>query len=396
MRTATPHEAEFIHQHLNADVRQLALTLAGWPADDRNFVLEQIAGHQRIKDKIPSWYGLHGLLLPPALSLEQCSSERTARYKASLCAGRSLCDLTGGFGVDFAFMAPQFEQATYVERQPELCNIMQNNINALALNGIRFINAEAAELLSSSDERFSCIFIDPSRRDAEGGRVVRLEHCQPNLVELYPTLFKRCDVLMAKLSPMLDISAALLHMPQTTDVHVVAVDGECKELLYITRSDEQPLEHNIHCINLLHTGIEQCFSFTRSQELQAQCTLAERPLSYLYEPNAAILKAGAFRAVAERYALKKLHQHSHLYTADTAVDGFPGRRFRVLDCFGASTSEATHHLADARAANIAVRNFPESVAQLRRRLRLADGGAVYLFATTLTSGQKVIVRCKKV
>ncbi|MBQ9470135.1 MAG: SAM-dependent methyltransferase [Bacteroidales bacterium] len=395
MRLPTATETEFIEQHLEADGGQLALRLSSAPANDRAFLMGQISGHQCIRDKIPSWYGRTDLLLPPALALEQCSSERTARYKASLCAGQSLCDLTGGFGVDFTFMAPQFERATYVERQPDLCRIVRHNANALGMSGIEVCNADAADFLARSTERFTCIFIDPARRDATGGKVVLLEQCQPNLAELYAPLLGRCHVLLAKLSPMLDISAALRLMPQTADVHVVAVGGECKELLFVSRSDDAVDEPNIHCINLLGGDEEQRFVFTRSHEQAAQCGYADRPLAYLYEPNAAILKAGAFRAVAQAFALLKLHPHSHLYTADTAVDDFPGRRFRVVDSFGASTAEASRHLADVGAANIATRNFPESVAQLRRRLRLDDGGEVYLFATTLAGGQRGIVRCAK-
>lgn len=395
MRIPTPHEADFIASHLDADVGQLAFELSKWPTDDRLFVLEQIAGHQRIRCKIPSWYGLAGLVVPPALSLEQCSSERTARYKALLCSGRSLCDLTGGFGVDFAFMASQFEKATYVEQQAELCDVMRHNANSLGLSNISIINKNALEALSSCTEPYTCIFIDPARRDADGGKVVLLEHCQPNLAAIYSPLLARCALLMAKLSPMLDISAALKYMPQTTDVHVVAVDGECKELLFISHSNANRKEPNIHCVNLLHNGHEQLFTFNRSQEQTAHCAYAEQPLAYLYEPNVAILKAGAFRTVAERFGLQKLHQHSHLYTSNEALECFPGRFFRVVDCFAASSSEAKRCLSDVQSANIAVRNFPESVSQLRKRLRIADGGNVYLFATTLANGQKVIVRCEK-
>ena len=394
MRLPTVAEIEFIRSNCDADVKQLALRLSAMPAADRAFLLSQIDGLQRVRSKIPSWYGVDGLVLPPALSLEQCSSERTARYKASLCAGQSLCDLTGGFGVDFAFMASRFERATYVEQHPELCEVMRHNAQVLHLAHATVVCADAAAFLASTAERFDCIFVDPARRDADGGKVVLLEQCQPNLAALYAPLLGRCGRLVAKLSPMLDISAALQLMPQTAEVHVVAVDGECKELLFVSQSDQAPAEPVLRCVNL-HGDAQQVFCFTRSQEQAAHCALAERPLAYLYEPNAAILKAGAFRAVAQEFGLLKLHQHSHLYTANKAVEAFPGRRFRVVDCFGAGTAEAKQHLADVRAANIATRNFPESVAQLRRRLRLADGGDVYLFATTLSQGQRVIVRCAK-
>ena len=395
MRLPTVAEIDFISNNRSADVKQLALRLSSMPAEDRAFVLAQIDGLQRIRNKIPSWYGIDGLVLPPALSLEQCSSERTARYKSALCAGQSFCDLTGGFGVDFAFMAPRFERATYVEQRSDLCEVMQHNAQLLQLAHVSVVCADAFAFLGSTDEHYDCIFLDPARRDANGSKVVLLEQCQPNLAELYASLLMRCRTLVAKLSPMLDISAALQLMEQTAEVHVIAVDGECKELLFVSHSGQTPAEPVLRCVNL-HGESQHEFSFVRSQEQAAQCVMAERPLAYLYEPNAAILKAGAFRFVAQEFGLQKLHQNSHLYTANEAVEAFPGRRFRVLDCFGAGTAELKYHLADVRAANISTRNFPESVAQLRRRFRLADGGDVYLFATTLSRGQRVIVRCAKV
>lgn len=396
MRLPLPVEEKFIRQHLDCDVKSLALDLAKHQqlADlDRQLVIEQIAGLQLIKKKIPSWYDQVGIVVPPRLPLEQCSSEATARYKASLFKGLSLCDLTGGFGVDFAFLARNFSHATYVETQSDLCLIMQHNAKMLGLSTIDIVNDDLHNFLQR-DVHYSCIYLDPARRKASGQKAICLDDCQPDITALYHSLLQRCERLVVKLSPMMDIARAMVQLPQTADIHVIALENECKELLFVG-TPQHDGECKIHCINLLHNAPPQVFEFKRAEEHDAICDFADEPQLFLYEPNAAIMKAGAFRLVAQLFCLRKLHQHSHLYTSNELADHFPGRVFRVLDWFGAGRNEVGAHLHDLKQANVSVRNFFCSAQELRKRLKINDGGNFYLFATTLSNNRYVLIKTEK-
>lgn len=393
MKIATQFELEFIASHIDCDVKSLALSLSKRNDIDKDFIIRQIAGFQIIKKKIPSWYNKLGLVLPQHLPLEQCSSELTAKYKASLCSGQSLCDLTGGFGVDFAFMSASYETSTYIEQQPELCEIMQHNSQIIGIEGINIIN-DNSETVLNSPNCYSCIYVDPARRSESGNKVVLLSHCQPDLSAIYTLLLDKCELLMAKLSPMLDISLALKQMPQTSNIHIVSVDNECKELLFIS-SKKASESCNLHCINLQQSKPTQEYIFTHEQERNALCEYTNLPLEFLYEPNASIMKAGAFKSIACSYGLKKLHPQSHLYTANKAIDNFPGRLFRVISCFSPNKTETKQQLGNLTSANISTRNFPIGVAELRKKLKLNEGGNCYLFATTLNDEKKVIIKCEK-
>lgn len=393
MKIPTPQESLLIQQHLSHDVNALALELAKRTDINRELVIEQIAGFQKIRKKIPSWYNKIELILPPQLPLEQCSSEVTASYKASLCGGQTLCDLTGGYGVDFSFMSKNFAQATYIEQQANLCQIMQHNAKILGLNNVEIANSDSS-FVTSSNNRYTCIYVDPARRSSSGSKTVLLSDCQPDLSTIYPALLQRCNMLMAKLSPMLDITLAQSQMPQTTDIHVISVENECKELVFIS-SQNATNECTIHCINILQNKPVQLFCFTRSDEQNVQCQYTDEPQAFIYEPNASILKAGAFKSVTNKFGLKKLHPQSHLYTSNTLVDGFQGRAFKTISWFGAGKSETKTHLNGIEQANISTRNFPCSVAELRKKLKLKEGGSCYLFATTINNNKKVIIRCEK-
>ena len=389
----------FIHEHCKDNVRNLALQAPKYPGVDMPVALTQIAGRQAAAEKIPSWYAEEGILYPRHLSLEQCSSEATARYKASIIPGSSsgtLTDLTGGFGIDCSFLATGFKSATYVERQEELCEIAAHNFPILNLNHINVRNEDGVAYLQTMSP-VDCIFLDPARRNEHGGKTVSIADCEPNVAELEDLLLSKASRIMIKLSPMLDLSLALKELKHTQEVHILSVNNECKELL-ILLGQTSPAEITIHCVNLFTKGTqeEQHFVFTREQEQRSQCTYTDSLGDYLYEPNASLLKAGAFRSIAAAYPVRKLHPNSHLYTSDTFIENFPGRIFRIVNQCSFNKKEVKENLADLKKANVTVRNFPATVAELRKRLHLTEGGDTYLFASTLNNGQKVIIRCEKV
>lgn len=386
---------QFISEHAQNDVRRLALQAKKFPQVDMNAAIVQIAGRQAAADKIPSWHATEGIVYPRHLSLEQCSSELTARYKASLAKGNTLTDLTGGFGIDCAFLSAGFRQVTYVERQEELCEIASHNFPLLGLNHIAVCHEDAVEHLRNMPHA-DCIFIDPARRNGHGGKTIAIADCEPDVATLEEELLSKATRVMIKLSPMLDLTLALKDMKHVGEVHVVSVNNECKELLLIVTNAEnaKPPAVPIVCVNLTNKETQR-FVFTREEEQAAECAYTDRIGKYLYEPNASILKAGAFRSIASRYGLQKLHPNSHLYTSDLPVEGFPGRTFEVQSTFPLNKKEIKEALAGIRKANLTVRNFPASVAELRKRINLAEGGDDYLFATTLNDGKKVIIRGRK-
>ncbi len=376
----------YIAQHLRDDVRCLALR--GAPEGvDIAFALKQIAGRQAEATKLPTWHDVERLIFPPHLSMEQCSSEATALYKASLLSGDSFVDLTGGYGVDCYFIATHFRHAVYVERQPALCDIARYNFSLLGRE-IAVVNGDAAAYLSQMGQ-VDCIFLDPARRDTVGRKVVAIADCEPDVAAMEEELLEKGARVCVKLSPMLDLMQCLRALRSIEAVHIVSVNNECKELLLLLTKKPAPL--TIHCVNI---G-QSTFSFTPEEESCAACTYADQPRRYLYEPNASIMKAGAFRAVAVRFALEKLHPNSHLYTSDTLHTDFPGRAFLVEQSYSFSKQDLKA-VASLRQANIATRNFPMTVAALRKRLKLGEGGTAYLFATTLANEEKTLLLCRKV
>ncbi|WP_162223883.1 class I SAM-dependent methyltransferase [Bacteroides caecimuris] len=398
----SPETQLFIREHSSDDVRALALQAKKYPDIDMPTAITQIAGRQVAAEKIPSWREMEEIWYPKHLSLEQCSSETTARYKARLFQGDSLTDLTGGFGIDCSFLAAGFKSATYVERQEELCEIAAHNFPILNLNHINVRNEDGVAYLQTMSP-VDCIFLDPARRNEHGGKTVAISDCEPDVAGLEELLLSKAKRIMVKLSPMLDLSLALKELKHTQEVHILSVNNECKELLLLLGQEaptEQapPEEIPIRCANLFTKGAqeEQHFAFTREQEQRSQCTYTDSLGDYLYEPNASLLKAGAFRSVATAYSVRKLHPNSHLYTSDTFIENFPGRIFRIVNQCSFNRKEAKESLADLKKANVTVRNFPATVAELRKRLHLTEGGDTYLFASTLNDGRKVIIRCEKV
>ena len=382
---------DFIEQNLDADIRQLALKGCRDQDVDLELAIRQIAGRQTARRKLPSWAALDGILYPPHLNMEQCSSEQTARYKAGICSShpssKTLVDLTGGFGVDFAFMSEAFDEATYVERNSELFAISSANMKILAPKA-KCLNEDGLEVLHRLDH-VSMIFMDPARRDNHGARTYGISDCTPNVLEIKDELLQKADVVMLKLSPMLDWHKAISDLGEQyiKEVHIVSVQNECKELLIVMQ--QQPAEPpTVYCVN-----DDSVFSYHPSS-ISSNHISHHSSLIYLYEPNASIMKAGCFAEIEQAFEVSQLAPNSHLFASDQVIEDFPGRKFRVTAVTSMNKQELKQALKDIRQANIAVRNFPMSVADLRKRLKLSEGGNDYIFATTLTEGKKVLIICQ--
>ena len=385
---------DFIHEHAEADVRQLALQGTKNPEVDLSFALEQIAGRQKAKTKLPSWAAVDGIVYPPHLSMEQCSSEQTARYKALIAGkGALIVDLTAGFGVDMAFMSQGFQKAVHVERQAPLCAISSENYKLLGLNHIEVICADGIDYLHQL-EHADLIFLDPARRDDHGARTYGIADCTPNVLELRDELFEKADRVMLKLSPMLDWRKAVEDLGHVNEVHIVSVDNECKELLLILSKEKKPLK--LLCVNnnQVFEGDQGDWLNERSiAEIRVPVPMSSQ--AYLFEPNASIMKAGCFTLLEQRFNVSQLDKNSHLFVSDHDISDFPGRRFTIEKTTSMNKRELKTALAGIDKANITVRNFPLSVAELRKRLKLKDGGNLYLFATTLADGQHQLFLCRK-
>ena len=392
--------AAFIQENADGDVRQLALRGTKDPEVDLAFALDQIAGRQTARKKLPSWAAVEGVVYPPHLSMEQCSSEQTARYKAEMAGrGQRMVDLTGGFGVDFSFIAQGFSEAVYVERQPQLCDIARQNFDVLGLRQAEVVCADSEDYLRQMAP-VDLIYIDPARRDSHGGRTYGISDCTPDVVALMPLLTAKARRVIIKLSPMLDWRKAVEDLGEqyVSEVHIVSVGNECKELLLETHPrPEREIDTQISCVNILPDNHIQMF------QLSVLCKSNYSPPYgeglgvglFLYEPNASIMKAGCFAELSQHFGIAPVARDSHLFVSADMVDDFPGRTFQIDDVTSLNKRDLKVHLAGIRQANITVRNFPLSVAELRKRLKLSEGGSTYIFATTLANGEKVLLICSK-
>ena len=385
----------FIRAHLNDDLPHLLLSAARYPEVDVPFAVEQIAARKHIREKLPTWYADNRLLFSSKTAAEQCSSECTARYKLRLMEGeRRLCDLTGGLGVDSCYFAQKAEQVIYVESSAKCFEVAMYNFSILQARNIKGLHADAKHV---PDRVTADVFyIDPSRRRKDGRRMFALQDCEPDVTKLLPVLLRNAPKVILKLSPMLDLRHTLALLPGTVAVHVLSVRNECRELLFIVKRDADTLSApEICCVNYSADGREQAFRFFLPDEQTCAPMLCTQVESYLYEPNASILKAGAYKQTAWRTGAKKLHVHSHLYTSETCLSDFPGRIFRVEEVIPFHGRTCRTIARDIPQANLSVRNFPLTAEELRKRIRMADGGDTYLFATTLVDNKKVLIRCKR-
>ena len=439
---------DFIRQHQDDDVRQLAFLGSKYPEVDMPFALDQIRGRKMARVKLPRWASLEGIIYPPHISMEQCSSESTALYKAELAARLlslpvsssfseeiGFLDLTGGFGVDFSYIAARLGvKSMYVERQAHLCEAAKENFGRLGLKNAIVKNGDGIEVLhsflpkkddaASADDSLGIIydqplsllktklglkliFIDPARRDDAGNKVVSLKDCTPDVTVLQEEMLSKADYVIIKLSPMLDWHRAISELSHVREVHIISVNNECKELLLVlsarnmgemeASSADGEVKHagnlRIYCIN-----DAQCFVSDELDMESSSVKIAPSPLEemqYLYEPNASLMKAGCFGVLSERYDARMLSKNSHLFVSREPIAAFPGRSFRIIAVSSFNKKELKRHLSGITKANIATRNFPLSVAELRKRLKLKDGGETYIFATTLSDESHVLVITEK-
>lgn len=394
---------QFIFLHRDDDVRQLALLTSRHPNVEMPFALDQIRGWQTARTKLPSWANVKGIVYPPHLSMEQCSSEATALYKAQLAGrGRRYVDLTGGFGVDFSFMSRSFEERVYVEQNERLCDLAKENFPLLHLEA-DVVHDDSVEFLRVMDEA-DVVFMDPARRDAMGNRTYGIADCTPNVLALAPLLQQKAKRVILKLSPMLDWhkgvedlrgafikcqpSGSRLLLP--TEVHIVSVGNECKELLIVMEQEEEERPLRLFCVN---DHQRFCCEASSDTTVTVVTPLAGQ---YLYVPNASVMKAGCFGAVCSQFGVGLLGANSHLFCSEKPLlDAFPGRCFEILDVSTMNKKELRKSLSGISQANISVRNFPLSVMELRKKLKLREGGDTYIFATTTAQRSHVLLICKR-
>ena len=430
---------DFIRQHQDDDVRQLAFLGSKYPEVDMPFALDQIRGRKMARVKLPRWASLEGIIYPPHISMEQCSSESTALYKAELAARLlglpassfgiemkaeneiEFVDLTGGFGVDFSYIAARLGvKSMYVERQAHLCEAAKENFGRLGLKNAIVKNGDGIEILhsfhpkkkdaASADDSLGItydqprsllktnlglkiIFIDPARRDDAGNKVVSLKDCTPDVTILQEEMLSKADYVIIKLSPMLDWHRAVSELSHVREVHIISVNNECKELLLVLSARNMGENLRIYCINDAQSFVCEESDMETSSVKIAPSTLEE--MQYLYEPNASLMKAGCFGVLSGRYDARMLSKNSHLFVSQAPIEAFPGRSFRIIAVSSFNKKELKRHLSGITKANIATRNFPLSVAELRKRLKLKDGGETYIFATTLSDESHVLVITEK-
>ena len=410
---------QYIESHATDDVAQLALHPSKDPQVDMAAALQQIAGRQKAKEKLPDWYATEGILYPKKVSMEQCSSSQTADYKASIVQGESFADLSGGFGVDTIALARKFGKGYYVEPQEELCALFQHNSKVFGISNITVINNTLENSIGAL-EPVDVIYLDPSRRDVHGRRVVSLEECVPNLLEWKDRLLAKCNTLMVKLSPMIDLHRTLRSLPETVAVHVVAVNGECKEVVCLLT--QNPSDNGISgdarpCVSTPGTNVPDtlivavdifnktsdvpcgdkrlCVSTTMETERTAPLSIASELGAYLYEPDVAVMKAGIFNAISRQFQVQKLEKGTNLFTSDGLREDFPGRVFRIGAVHEFHPRKLARELSAIESASIAVRNFPLSAEELRKTLKIKDGNACYLFGCTLSDGRRVVIETQK-
>lgn len=352
-------------------------------------IRQTIASRKKIQHKLPTWYAELQIHYPSSISLEQSSSERTAAFKSSLFSGERFIDLTSGFGVDSFFFAKKFQEVISVEQQKELSLLSEYNAKQLGMNHISCVQKDALSFLNTG-VKADLIYIDPARRDSQGGKVFRLSDCEPNIVQLLPLIENCSKEWLIKVSPYADIKQLLLELPHVAHVYVVSVENECKEIL-LHGQPSFDHEARIHAVNL--TKSIQRFSFYVSEEKKTESELSW-PRRYVYEPHASILKAGAFQLTAKQYSLFKLHKHTHWYTSDEWKEDFPGRCFEVMHTGHVQHKELKACLPEMK-AHLLVRNFPDTVAGLRKKLKLNEGGDDYVLVTTNCKEEKLFMLCKR-
>ena len=382
---------EFVIEHEKDDPGRLLLSADRWPEIDVRRAARNIGARAKIRSKIPSWYAHPELEYPGSLPLEQASSETTALYKqAFVPEGARIADLTGGLGVDCWFMSRSASEAHYCERNGDLCTAARHNFAALGDAAISVHEGDGIEWLSRQTEHFDLIYLDPARRDAAARRVYDITDCEPNLLEVKDLLLSKADRVLAKISPMADISRTLMQFPETRELHVLAVSGEVKELLLLleTGGEREPL--------IVAHDAPHHFEFHPHEEPAAEVKYAGHIGKYLFQPSKSVLKAGAFRLLSERFKLNKLAPSTHLYTADEPVTGFPGKCFEVESVLEWNKASLRRLKQQYDRLEMTALNFPLATDALREKAGIAGGGTHHLFATTLSDKRRILILCSGV
>lgn len=401
---------DFVKANENEDTARLLLSAARYPAIDMHAAVQQIEGRRTARDKWPSLLQYDEFIYPPRLNREQASSDETAMHKVSvataLCGEETfltVADLTGGMGIDSIAFAKRSRNVNplctqvlahvdYVELNEELCTIMEHNRKVLGLENIKIHCADSIEWLAAEDRHFDIIYIDPARRSASGRKVAAFEDCAPNILQHLELLRSHCRWLMVKASPMMDIDKGIEQLGSVSDVYVVAVKGECKELLFLC--GEQRGEPLIHCQNIIHGDcIYSNAPFTRSQEAQAEAVFCTSVGRYIYEPDASLMKGGPYKLLSEEWGMQKLARNTHLYTSDQ-LHSWMGRTFCVLKEISLNKKAIASFIPDGK-AHVIVRNYPARAEELQRQLGLKEGGDLFVIATTVGTKKTGFICCDK-
>lgn len=381
---------EFIGNNINSNISELILKGIPFSSEISSEIINQIEAKNRCKNKLNTWFETDNIYYPNKLNIEQTSSEVTAKHKASLIKGKSLIDVTGGFGVDCFYFAKQFKTVTYCELNVDLSKIVAHNNSVFKIENIDCVAANGIEHIINNDTTYDWIYIDPSRRNDAKGKVFMLSDCLPNVPQHLDNLFEKSNNIMIKTSPLLDISLGIKDLEFVKEIHCIAVNNEVKELLWIL---EKGFDQSVKIITTnIKKDKKSNFEFYLDEEANAMVNY-NKPLAYLYEPNSAVLKSGAFNSVAEQLSVFKLHKHSHLYTSEQLID-FPGRRFKIETIVPFNKKKFKQQFKLDK-ANFTTRNFPETVAHLRQKLKVKDGGTDYLFFTTDVDNNKIVIHCTK-
>ena len=393
----TPALMAFIQAHLSDDPDRLLLSASRYPEIDMPFVVAQITARRQIKEKLPTWYQQEQLLFPAKIAAEQCSSEQTALYKQQLVTEEdTLCDLTGGLGIDSYYFSRRVKQVYYIERFPSYCEVARANMATLGARNVVVLEGDSTQWLDQLPA-IDVFYVDPARRGEGNKRMFALSDCEPDLTQLLPRLLAKAPRVIAKLSPMADLRQTLALLPTTQAIHILSVKNECKELLFVIGREPRESAVPIHCVHLTkQAASDECFVCSLEAEQQAASHLATTLRRYLYEPNASVLKAGAFKQVACQFPVEKLQVSSHLYTSDHYLDQFPGRRFEVDEVIPFHSKSCKQLAGQSLQANVTTRNFPLTVEALRKKCRIREGGDIYLFATTGPKEEKLLIRTHKV
>ena len=393
----TPALMAFIQAHLSDDPDRLLLSASRYPEIDMPFVVAQITARRQIKEKLPTWYQQEQLLFPAKIAAEQCSSEQTALYKQQLVTEEdTLCDLTGGLGIDSYYFSRRVKQVYYIERFPSYCEVARANMATLGARNVAVLEGDSTQWLDQLPA-IDVFYVDPARRGEGNKRMFALSDCEPDLTQLLPRLLAKAPRVIAKLSPMADLRQTLALLPTTQAIHILSVKNECKELLFVIGREPRESAVPIHCVHLTkQAASDECFVCSLEAEQQAASHLATTLRRYLYEPNASVLKAGAFKQVACQFPVEKLQVSSHLYTSDHYLDRFPGRRFEVDEVIPFHSKSCKQLAGQSLQANVTTRNFPLTVEALRKKCRIREGGYIYLFATTGPKEEKLLIRTHKV